>query len=88
MKEKEEATLAGSFKNRTYFRVTEIVFFVIFPYFFLHQRKRISISVPLFTYKMPDFLQVKKNRHFYLFLVLDIEVFLGGITAVKLFKNI
>ena len=64
MKEKEEATLAGSFKNRTCFCVTEIVFFVIFPHFFLHQRKRISISVPLFTYKMPDFLQVKKEQAF------------------------
>ena len=47
---KEEAALAGSFKNRTYFRVTEIVFFVIFPHFFapvkarFHQRTFIYIQ--------------------------------------------
>lgn len=86
--EKRRSRFSRRLKNRTYFRIAEIVFLVIFPHFFCTSESCISISVPLFTYKMPDFLQAKKNRHFCLFLVLDIEIFLGGITAVKLFKNI
>ena len=88
MKEKEEATLAGSFKNRTYFRVTEIVFFVIFPHFFYTSESTFPSAYLYLHTRCRIFCRQKKNRHFYLFLVLDIEIFLGGITIVKLFENI
>ena len=62
--EKRRSRFSRQLKEQNIFSHCRNCIFCYFSAFFLHQRKRISISVPLFTYKMPDFLQAKKEQAF------------------------
>lgn len=62
--EKRRSRFSRQLKEQNIFSYCRNCIFCYFSAFFLHQWKHVFISVSLFTYKMPDFLQAKKEQAF------------------------
>ena len=86
--EKRRSRFSRQLKEQNIFSYCRNCIFCYFSAFFCTSESTFLSACPYLHTRCRIFCRQKKNRHFYLFLVLDIEIFLGGITIVKLFENI